>query len=333
MYKNITIIGDGAMATACSSNLCSKGFSVTMWGHNASQLAEIEKAGENFLFLPGFQLDPALKFDSDDASCMRGAELIISAVPCQFCGSVWKRLKPFLPADAAIVSVTKGIENDRLLLPTQIIETETGGENPLATLSGPNIADELMQRLPASASAACEDENIARRVQQTFTTPWFRVYSTPDVIGVQVAGASKNVIAIAAGIIDGIGAGDNAKAALLARGLAEISRLGKAMGADPDTFAGLTGLGDLVTTCISPKGRNRSFGEKLGRGMAVSDALAETNSVVEGVSTCDSVVALAGRLGVEMPIAAGVQSVIKGEMSVDEVIASLMSRELKSEKI
>ncbi len=171
-----------------------------------------------------------------------------------------------------IVSVAKGIENGTLLRPSQILCDVLGKDVPLAALSGPTIADELARKLPATACAAAEDEALARRIQSTFTCPWLRVYTNTDLIGVELAGAMKNVIAIAAGIIDGVGAGDNAKAALLARGLAEITRLGLAMGASEYTFAGLTGLGDLVTTCISPTGRNRSFGERIGRGLTPEQA-------------------------------------------------------------
>ncbi|MGE4286380.1 MAG: NAD(P)H-dependent glycerol-3-phosphate dehydrogenase [Phycisphaerae bacterium] len=332
MYKNITIIGDGAMATVCSKLLCFKGYSVTMWGHNPEQLAEFEAAGENLRFLPGHKFDKSLRFNANPETCMQGANLIVSAVPCQFCTAVWNRLKPFVPAGVPVVSVTKGIENRTLLLPTQIIDSVLAGANPTATLSGPNIAEEVMNKLPAGACMACEDEVIARNIQSVFNTPWFRVYSASDVIGVQVAGALKNVIAIAAGVIDGIGAGDNAKAALLARGLSEITRLGTAMGADPATFSGLTGLGDLVTTCISPMGRNRSFGEKLGRGLSTEEILSHTTSVVEGVTTSESVVELAARFGVEMPITESIHAVIKGRLSVLEAIAALMSRELKPEQ-
>ena len=230
-----------------------------------------------------------------------------------------------------IVSVAKGIENDTLLRPTQIIADVLGPGPALAALSGPTIADELARRLPATACVAAEDEALARKVQYTFTCPWLRVYTNTDLIGVELAGAMKNVIAIAAGIIDGIGAGDNAKAALLARGLAEITRLGLAMGAREPTFAGLTGLGDLVTTCISPKGRNRSFGERIGRGQTVEQALRATESVVEGVSTCKSVVALAARHRVEMPITQAVYEVLFEGKPVQTAIEDLMSRRLKPE--
>jgi glycerol-3-phosphate dehydrogenase (NAD(P)+) len=270
-------------------------------------------------------------FESRDDHALAEVELLVSAVPCQYMRAVWTRLGKHLPSGASIVSVAKGIENGTLLRPTQILSDVLGTGLSLAALSGPTIADELARKLPATACAAAEDEALARRIQSTFTCPWLRVYTNTDLIGVELAGAMKNVIAIAAGIIDGVGAGDNAKAALLARGLAEITRLGLAMGAHENTFAGLTGLGDLVTTCISPTGRNRSFGERIGRGMTPEQARKATASVVEGVSTCESVVALAAKYGVEMPITQAVYEVLFEHKPVRTAIDDLMSRRPKPE--
>jgi glycerol-3-phosphate dehydrogenase (NAD(P)+) len=236
-----------------------------------------------------------------------------------------------VPFAVPVVSVAKGIENTTLLCPTRIIKEILGPGHPLAVLSGPTIADELARGLPATATAASLDAQLACGIQETFSTPIFRVYTNDDLLGVELAGAMKNVIAIAAGIVDGIGAGDNAKAALLCRGLAEIERLGVACGAKEKTFAGLSGLGDLVTTCISPKGRNRTFGERIGRGMTAEQALAATQSVVEGVPTCQSVLALAQKYSVEMPITEAVYSIINGQKSVRQAIAELMNRQLKAE--
>ena len=262
---------------------------------------------------------------------MAGADLIVSAVPCQYMRGVWNRLREHAPAGVPIVSVAKGIENETLLRPTQILADVLGQGVVPAALSGPTIADELARKLPATACAAAEDEAVATRIQHTFTCPWLRVYTNLDLVGVELAGAMKNVIAIAAGVIDGVGAGDNAKAALLARGLAEIKRLGLAMGAREHTFAGLTGLGDLVTTCISPKGRNRSFGERIGAGLGVEQAQRATESVVEGISTCKSVVALAAQYDVEMPITRAVYEVLFERKPVQAAIEDLMSRRLKAE--
>ncbi len=330
-YGNVAIIGDGGMGSVLSILLCEKGIATRMWGYDAPQLAEIERRRENTKFLPGYRLPEALLFEAQDDRAMAHAQVIISAVPCQYMRKVWTRLAKHVPEGVSIVSVAKGIENDTLLRPTQILADVLGKGTAVAALSGPTIADELARRLPATACVATEDEALARKVQYLFTCPWLRVYTNTDLIGVELAGAMKNVVAIAAGIIDGIGAGDNAKAALLARGLAEITRLGLAMEAREATFAGLTGLGDLVTTCISPKGRNRSFGERIGRGLAVEQALRATESVVEGVWTCKSVTALAARHRVEMPITQAVYEVLFEGKPVRMAIEDLMNRRLKPE--
>jgi len=327
----VTIIGDGAMGTVCGMLLCRNGIRTTMWGYNAAQLAQFEQVRENSRFLPGYRFPDSLHLDSNDSTAMRGAELLVSAVPCQFVRTVWQRLKPFVPSGIPIVSVTKGLENGTLFRPSEILADVLSGNHPYAALSGPTIADELMRELPATAAAASEDLSLAESIQKTFSTPYFRVYTNSDLKGVELAGAMKNVIAIAAGCIDGIGAGDNSKAALITRGLAEIKRLGVALGARESTFAGLSGLGDLVTTCISPKGRNRTFGERIGRGMSAAEALAQIAGVVEGVSTCRSVVDLATKVGVEMPISEAILAVLSDKMDVREAIAALMSRSLKAE--
>ncbi|UCG57880.1 MAG: NAD(P)-dependent glycerol-3-phosphate dehydrogenase [Phycisphaerales bacterium] len=337
-YKSISIIGDGGMGTVLAMLLCEKGVSTRMWGYDREQLAEIEKRRENKKFLPGHSLPQSLRFEPDDKRIMAGAELIVSAVPCQFTRSVWARLRDYVPDGVSILSVTKGVENDTLLRPTQILADvlseklkAKNSKLKTAVLSGPTIADELARRLPATVCVAADDEEVARQVQHTLNCPHLRVYTNKDVLGVELAGAMKNVIAIAAGILDGIGAGDNAKAALLSRGLAEITRLGVACGARPQTFAGLTGLGDLVTTCISPTGRNRSFGERVGGGQSVRQAQGATESVVEGVATCESVVALARRYDVEMPITQAVYEVLFENKPVQQALADLMTRRLKAE--
>ncbi|HOK96420.1 MAG TPA: NAD(P)H-dependent glycerol-3-phosphate dehydrogenase [Anaerohalosphaeraceae bacterium] len=331
MFTKVTIIGDGGMGSVCAMLLCENGVQTTLWGYDAAQLARIAAAKENILFLPGCPLPDSLIYQADDALAAADAQLLVSAVPCQFTRGIWQRLKPHIRPGIPIVSVTKGVENGTLLRPTQIIAEVLGPSHPLAALSGPTIADEVARRLPATATAACSDAALAGRIQQTFSTPMFRIYTNDDLTGVELAGAMKNVIAIAAGIIDGIGAGDNAKAALITRGLAEIQRLGTALGAKAKTFAGLSGLGDLVTTCISPKGRNRSFGERIGRGLSVKEALGATHSVVEGASTCQSIVQLAAKHSIEMPITQAVHEVIQGRKTVREAIAELMTRQLKAE--
>ncbi|UCG49010.1 MAG: NAD(P)-dependent glycerol-3-phosphate dehydrogenase [Phycisphaerales bacterium] len=339
MFRKVSIIGDGAMGSFLGMLLCTKRQAraagrierVRLWGYDRGQLEQIARDGENKRFLPGYKLPAAIEFEASDERIMAGADLVVSAVPCQYMRRVWERLKAYFPEGVPIVSVAKGIENKTLLRPSEILADVLGGGTSCAALSGPTIADELARRLPATACAAAADEALAKEIQYTFNTPWLRIYTNTDIVGVELAGAMKNIIAIAAGIIDGVGAGDNAKAALLTRGLAEITRLGVAMGARPQTFAGLAGLGDLVTTCISPKGRNRSFGERVGKGQTAEQARQATESVVEGVATCESVVALAKRHGVEMPITQAVHEVLFEDKPVQEAIADLMKRRLKAE--
>lgn len=331
MFKNVSIIGDGAMGTVLAMLLCEKEIPVQIWGHDAEQLKQMAEARENTKFLPGYKIPEGVRFEPLDEKIMAGADLIVSAVPCQYMRGVWQRLKNYVPENVPIVSVAKGIENDTLFRPDEILKDVLGKKNKCVALSGPTIADELARKLPATACAACSDEDLAKEVQYTFNTPWFRIYTNTDIVGVELAGATKNVIAIAAGIIDGIGAGDNAKAALLSRGLAEISRLGVALGAKHKTFVGLTGLGDLVTTCISPKGRNRSFGERIGKGLSVGNAQKATESVIEGAATCKSVAELAKKSNVEMPITETIYAILFENKTVQQAISDLMERQLKSE--
>jgi glycerol-3-phosphate dehydrogenase (NAD(P)+) len=247
--------------------------------------------------------------------------------------SVWKRLSPYVPVGVPVVSVAKGIENETLLRPTQVIADSLphGRTPPLAVLSGPNIAVELARYLPATAVVASKDEAFAQRVQAAFSTQWFRVYTNSDVVGVELAGATKNIIAIGAGILDGLSAGNNAKAALVTRGLVEITRLGVAMGAEEKTFKGLAGLGDLITTCVSPEGRNRTVGERIGKGQKLEDILGGMDSVAEGVPTTRSVMALARRFRVEMPITEAVHNVLFEDKDVLRALSDLMTREPKPE--
>lgn len=331
MIQKVTIVGDGAMGTVCSMLLCCKGLSVRLWGYDADQLAQMAQRRENVRFLPGYTLPEALVLEPDDRRALADTDLVVSAVPCQFMRSVWTRLRPHLPPGVPIVSATKGIENKTLFRPTEILADLLGRERSYAALSGPTIAEEIARGLPATATAASADESLARQIQQIFNSEHFRVYTNADIIGVELCGALKNVIAIAAGTIDGIGGGDNAKAALLTRGLTEIKRLGAAMGASEPTFYGLSGLGDLVTTCISPLGRNRTFGERIGRGLTTQEALAMTQGVVEGVATCSAVLELARRHQVEMPITEAIGAVIVGGKSVGAAIHNLMSRRLRAE--
>ena len=328
----ISIVGDGAMATVCAFVLDANGHTVTMWGHNADHVEEMIQRGQNTRFLKDYPFPSTLRLTSGDDKIFDDAELVISAVPCQHMRSVWMRLKPHVPAAVPIVSVAKGIENETLLRPTQIL-TDVVGQNPTAALSGPSIAPELARCLPATVVVASSDEELAAVVQRIFTTDWFRIYTNSDVLGVELAGAGKNVIAIAAGIIDGLQAGDNAKAALLSRGLVELMRLGIAMGAQRETFFGLAGLGDLVTTCISPVGRNRTVGEQIGKGRKLEEVLSNMESVAEGVATTRSICALADRFEVQMPITRAVWSVLFEDKDVIEAIGQLMQRPPKQESL
>jgi glycerol-3-phosphate dehydrogenase (NAD(P)+) len=333
MPEQVTILGDGAMATVCAILLTSGGHGVTMWGAFEEPIEQLLQDREQRRLLPGVKVPQQVRLTANDPDAFGGATLILSAIPTQFMRSSWQRLKAHVPAGVPVVSVAKGIENGTLLRPTQIVADVLGGwtRNPLAALSGPNIAAEIARYLPGTAVAAAEDDALAQRVQAAFATQWFRVYTNRDVTGVELAGATKNVVAIAAGILDGLAAGNNAKAALVTRGLVEISRLGAAMGAHPTTFAGLAGLGDLITTCVSPEGRNRTVGEKIGKGQKLKDILEQMDSVAEGVPTTQSVMQLARRHGVEMPITEAVYSVLfEGKDAID-ALTDLMARDPKPE--
>ena len=331
MSERVTIIGDGAMATVCSLLLSQGGHEVTLWGVFEESINRLLQNRENQRLLPGVKLPRSVRLTANDAECFVGCTLILSAVPTQYMRNVWMRLSPHVPAGVPIVSVAKGIENLTLLRPTQIVKDVVGQGRSLAALSGPNIAAELARYLPATAVAAADDPDLARRVQDVFSTQWFRVYTNSDVIGTELAGATKNVIAIAAGILDGLAAGNNAKAALVTRGLVEITRLGVAMGAQESTFQGLAGLGDLITTCVSPEGRNRTVGEQIGKGRKLADIVGSMESVAEGVPTTRSVRELSIRFKVEMPITEAVHAVLFEGMDVIRALTTLMTREAKPE--
>ncbi len=330
MYEQVAIIGAGQMGTVCAVMLADRGVHVRLWGRSPEHIEALRVRRENQRHLPGLRIPERVSFTCDPAAVFHGAELIIAAVPCQFLRSVFTQLADACPGDVPIASVTKGIENETLLRPTQIIG-EVLNPPAVAALSGPNIAQELAQCLPATIVAASENVEMATRVQDTFSSQWLRVYTNTDLIGVELSGATKNVVAIAAGIVDGLKAGDNAKAALLARGLAEIQRLGVAMGARAETFAGLAGLGDLVTTCISPVGRNRSAGELIGRGKKIDEVIKSTSSVIEGIPTTRSVYQLARQFDVEMPIIEAVHGVLFEGKEVIATLSELMTRRLKHE--
>jgi glycerol-3-phosphate dehydrogenase (NAD(P)+) len=330
MIEQATIIGDGQMATVCAVMLADKGIHVRMWSIFREQIEALKTTRENMRYLPGLKIPDRVSFTTDAQAALRGADLIVSAVPCQYIRSVWEQLAGYYPLDVPITSVAKGIENHTLLRPTQVI-TSVVGRAPVTALSGPSIATELARCLPATVVAASEDVPLAQLVQEAFSCPWFRVYTNTDLLGVELAGATKNIIALAAGIVDGLKAGDNAKAALVTRGLVEITRLGVAMGARRETFAGLAGLGDLVTTCVSPSGRNRWAGEQIGKGKSVNEVVASTPSVIEGIPTTRSVRELAAQYNVEMPITEAVHGLLFEGKDVIATLGELMSRRLKGE--
>lgn len=330
MVEQLAIIGDGQMATVCAVMLADRGIHTRLWGAFRENIEAMKATRENRRYLPGLRIPDRVSFTTDPEAAFHAADLILSAVPCQYLRPVWTKIAPHCPRGVPITSVSKGIENDTLLLPTQII-AEIVGPRPMAALSGPSIAAELARCLPATVVAASEDESLAKLVQETFSSQWFRVYTNTDLLGVELAGATKNVIALAAGILDGLKAGDNAKAALLSRGLAEITRLGVALGGRRETFAGLAGLGDLVTTCVSPLGRNRMAGEQIGRGRAVEEVIASTSSVIEGIPTTRSVFKLARKCDVEMPITEAVHGVLFEGQDLMATLSRLMTRKLKGE--
>jgi glycerol-3-phosphate dehydrogenase (NAD(P)+) len=310
---------------------------VVMWGHSQDEAGLIVQTRTSRR-LPGFVLPPSVRVALTDAEALAAVDLIVVAIPVQFIRSVLERLRPLVPPHAAVLSVAKGIENGTLFRPTQIIadvlaDNPDQASRPLGVLSGPTIASELARRLPATMVAASDAPGLSARVQRLFSASWLRVYTNEDMLGVELAGAMKNVIAIAAGIIDGLGAGANAKSALLARGLAEITRLGTAMGASSATFFGIAGVGDLATTCFSPEGRNRSLGEALGRGATLQQYLVESPFVVEGVATTRSVMDLARRFRVEMPIVEATNAILFEGLDPIDAIGLLMSRDLKSERV
>ncbi len=330
MVEQVAMIGDGQMATVCSVMLADRGVHVRLWGNNRQNIEAMKITHENRRYLPGLKIPDRVSFTTDAAAVFASADLVVSAVPCQFMRGVWERIAPAYLPGVPIVNVAKGIENDTLFRPSEILR-ECVGDVPVTALSGPSIAAELARCMPATVVAASDNQELARTVQETFSSQWFRVYTNDDLLGVEIADAAKNIIALAAGVMDSLKAGDNAKAALLTRGLVEITRLGVAMGAKPETFAGLAGLGDLVTTCVSPLGRNRTAGQLIGQGRKVADVIASTPSVIEGIPTTKSVYQLARQYQVEMPITEAVHGVLFEGREVIATLTELMTRKLKGE--
>lgn len=330
LIKRITIIGNGGWGTTLAILLYKKGYDVILWGTNPSYAEYLNEKRENVKFLKGIPIPPGIRITSDISHKLVDAQLIISATPTPYLRSALTKFKDIFIHGTPIVSVTKGIENDSLMRPSEII-TSVLGEQQISLLLGPSHAEEVARGLPTTTVASSKDAHLAQLIQEIFTTDRFRVYTNPDMTGVELGAAMKNVIAIASGICDGLKFGDNSKAALITRGLAEISRLGIAMGAQRNTFSGLTGLGDLITTCISPYGRNRWVGEQIGKGRKLKEILVDMEQIAEGVWTTKSVLALSNRFNVEMPITKEIYNVLFMDKDPLEAVSNLMMRTPKSE--
>lgn len=324
---NIAIIGAGGWGTALSVLLHGKGHHVRLWAYVPAHVTEMQAKHENVHFLPGVPLPSELEISNDMAHVIEGAELVVMAVPSHTMRQSCQKLPRLaLP----VLSVSKGIENETGKRMTEVIAETLPGVS-VAALSGPSHAEEVARGTPTAVVASSIDTGLARLVQQTFITERFRIYTGDDLVGVELGGALKNVIAIAAGITDGLDLGDNAKAALVTRGQAEMSRLGMALGARQETFFGLSGIGDLMVTCFSKWSRNRGVGERLGRGESLDQILASMEMVAEGVKTAKSAVMLSKRLGVEVPITREVYAVLYEGKSPRLAMRDLMTREAKPE--
>lgn len=327
--SRIAVIGDGGWGTALAISAARAGAGVSLWSAFPDYAAEFCASRENTKFLPGVSVPEEIAITSDAAAALDGAELVISAVPTQFVRETVGRIAECLPADCTLASASKGLERGTLLRPSEIL-SEVTGCGSIAVLSGPSHAEEVARGLPASIVAAAEREEVAGKVQSLMIGPALRIYTSTDVAGVELGAALKNVIALAAGCADGLELGDNAKAALITRGIVELARLGGALGARSETFWGLSGLGDLVVTCASRHSRNRGVGERLGRGETLERILESTEKVAEGVPTTEAVLQLAAQRGVELPIAEAVGRVLAG-CSPREEVTKLMSRAAKAE--
>jgi len=332
----VTVIGGGAWGTALADLLARKGEQVTLWAREPDVVDGVNQRHVNEVFLPGASLAPALRAEGDIAAAMRGVETVVSVAPSHAVRPVMAEAAKALArgrggAQPLVVSASKGLDPDHLERPSCILADVLPQGVPVAVLSGPSFAWEVFQQQPTAVVAAATDHAVAQRTQRVFSTSYFRVYSHTDVVGVELAGALKNVIALAAGILDGLGLGFNTRAALITRGLAEITRLGVTLGAQPMTFAGLAGMGDLILTATGALSRNRTLGVALGQGQTLAQALAGKAAVVEGVNTTRTAVALGERHGVEMPIAREVANVLFKNKPPRQAVSDLMERELKAE--
>jgi glycerol-3-phosphate dehydrogenase (NAD(P)+) len=328
----VAVIGGGAWGTTMAAMVSARA-DVVLWAREDEVVGAVNTRHENTVFLPGVDLPASLRATPDLDEAVQGRDVVIMAVPAQHVRSVGSALTGLLPSTVPVVSLTKGIEQHTLLRPTEVLAQVLArqGEPAIGVLSGPNLAREIAGGEPSATVIAMSDEVRAGEIQRLLTNERFRVYVSTDVVGCEIGGAVKNVIAIAAGMADGLGFGWNSRAALITRGLAELARLGVALGGDPLTFLGLAGSGDLVATCCSPMSRNRTVGVELGRGRSLEEVTADGRAVVEGVATAPGVLALAQRVGVEMPISAQVVGVLRQERTPVEALAELMGRAPGSE--
>jgi glycerol-3-phosphate dehydrogenase (NAD(P)+) len=304
---------------------------VTLWEHRPERAADMERRRENSAFLPGFGFPPRLRVSSDLPEVVAGCDIVLLVTPSQRVRENARALRPHLMPGATVVCASKGLEVGTHVRPTEVIAQELGPGVAVAALSGPNLAGEIARGMPAAAVVAAASVEVAERVRGALTTPRFRLYTSDDVAGVELGGALKNIIAVAVGISDGLGFGDNAKASLMTRGLAEMARLAVAAGADPLTLAGLAGLGDLIATCSSPLSRNRTLGLELAKGRRLDDVLAERRTVAEGVTTTRAALELAAALGVDLPITQQLALVLFEGKDVRRVVSDLMERDPKHE--
>jgi glycerol-3-phosphate dehydrogenase (NAD(P)+) len=328
--RRVVILGAGGMGTALALLFGKAGADVRLWSRDPEHAADFARTRVNARHLPGIEVPETVKITGSGGEAARNADLIVAAVPTSYLRATLTRLAPELPREVPVLSVVKGIEYGSFARPSQLIEAAIG-DRAISVLSGPSHAEELARGLPASVVVSGAHERLNEQIRDALTHGAFRVYTSSDTLGVELAGALKNILGIAAGICDGLGSGDNAKAALLTRGLVEIARLGVNLGARLETFYGLAGVGDVVTTCYSPYGRNRSVGERIGRGETLDQVLGGMVNVAEGVPTTRSVHALALRRGVEMPITSELHQILFNGKPPRSAVADLMVRVPKAE--
>lgn len=327
----IAVLGNGGFGTAMALSLDRGGHSVSLWGHDPIYTMHIAASRRNPRYLDAVVLPDGIRVTNDAAKALDGVAFVLVAVPTQHVRPTVTRLALHIAADVPLVSLAKGLEQSTGRRPTEVLAEVLGRPERVFALSGPSHAEEIAQDLPTTVVVAGADEVVLQTLQNALSSPTFRVYRHSDVIGLETCGALKNVMALAAGIADGLGYGDNAKAAILSRGIVEMARYGKGLGADPRTFYGLGGVGDLAVTAFSRHGRNRAFGERIGRGETLEQALAASPKVAEGVWTSRVVVAEAARRHVDMPIAQAVASVLFEGLSPRDAVRSLMERDPKAE--